>query len=139
MDVGFIAEIEVPNDRDEGIELKVGPLFQTESGMWQYNANLLFEKKFDAAVSSPTEIGYQWQVKYRWQPRFEYGLQGFGEMGKWDDWEPADEQSHKAGPAVFGKVHLSDRTALKYNAAWLLGLSDGAPDNTFRLQVELEF
>jgi hypothetical protein len=60
-------------------------------------------------------------------------------MGKWNDWAPADEQSHKAGPAIFGKVHLPEHAAIKYNAAWLFGLSNGAPDNTFRLQAELEF
>lgn len=138
-DVGFIAEVEIPHDRDEGIELKVGPLFQTETGQWQFNANILFEKKFDAAVSSSTEIGYQWQVKYRWQPTFEYGLQGFGEMGKWNDWKASEDQSHKIGPAMFGKAHISEHTAIKYNAAWLFGISDSAPDNTFRMQIELEF
>ena len=105
----------------------------------QLNGNVLFEKKFDADTSSSTEMGYQWQVKYRLKPAFEYGLQGFGEMGKWNDWEPADEQSHKAGPAIFGKTRLTQQAAICYNAAWLFGLSDAAPDNTVRFQVELEF
>ncbi|HMA11896.1 MAG TPA: hypothetical protein VKO83_08405 [Steroidobacteraceae bacterium] len=140
VDVGFITEIEVPREREEeGIELKIGPLFQTEFGKLQLNGNVLFEDHVDAAESSPTEMGYQWQVKYRWKPALEYGLQGFGELGPWDDWEPSDEQSHKAGPAVFGKFAAGSQQAIKYNAAWLIGVSDGAPDNTVRLQVEYEF
>jgi hypothetical protein len=139
VDVGFITEIEVAHDSDEGIELKVGPLFQTEFGKLQLNGNLLFEKVVDAAESSPTVMGYQYQVKYRWLPELEYGLQGFGEMGEWDHWETADEQSHKVGPALFGKFAVGERQAIKYNTAWLFGVSDGAPDNTFRLQVEYEF
>lgn len=139
VDVGLITEIEIPKDRDEGIEFKVGPLFQMESGKWQYNLNALLERKFDAAEPSDTEMGYQWQVKYRHQPAFEYGLQGFGEMGEWNDWEASDEQSHKAGPAIFGKVKMDGQTAIKYNIACLFGLSDGAPDNTLRLQAEYEF
>jgi hypothetical protein len=140
VDVGLITEIEVPREREEeGIELKVGPLFQTEFGKLQLNGNVLFEDHVDAAESSPTEMGYQWQVKYRWQPALEYGLQGFGELGPWDDWEPANEQSHKAGPAIFGKLAAGSHQAIAYNAAWLIGMSDGAPDNTFRLQVEYEF
>ena len=140
VEVGFISEIEVPKDRDdEGIELKVGPLFQTDVRKLQLNGNILFERKFDAETSSSTEMGYQWQVKYRLQPAFEYGLQGFGEMGKWNDWESREEQSHKAGPAIFGKTRLTHQTAICYNAAWLFGLSDGAPDNTIRAQVEFEF
>src|SRR5512139_3213055 len=140
VDVGLITEIEVPRERkEEGIELKLGPLFQTEFGKLQLNANVLFEDHVDAEESSETEMGYQWQAKYRWKPALEYGLQGFGEMGPWDDWAPSDEQSHKAGPAVFGKLAAGDQQAIKYNAAWLFGMSDGAPDNTFRMQVEYEF
>lgn len=140
VDVGLITEIEVPRERkEEGIELKLGPLFQTEFGKLQLNANVLFEDHVDAEESSETEMGYQWQAKYRWKPALEYGLQGFGEMGPWDDWAPSDEQSHKAGPAVFGKLAAGSQQAIKYNAAWLFGMSDGAPDNTFRMQVEYEF
>jgi hypothetical protein len=139
VDVGFITEIEAPRNHDEGIELKVGPLFQTEFGKLQLNGNLLFEKHFDAAVSGSTETSYQWQAKYRWQPAFEYGLQGFGGWGAWNDLDSSGDQSHTAGPAVFGKVALSNHQAIKYNAAWLFGLSDSAADNTVRLQVEFEF
>jgi len=139
VDVGFITEIEVARDSDEGIELKVGPLFQTDFDKLQLNGNLLFEKVFDAVVSSPTVAGYQYQVKYRWQPELEYGLQGFGEMGEWDHWDASEDQLHKVGPAIFGKFALGNRQAIKYNAAWLFGLTDATPDNTFRLQVEFEF
>jgi len=139
VDVGLITEIEVPSNRDEGTELKVGPLFQTEFGKLQLNANILFEKRFNAAVSSSTETGYQWQAKYRWLPAFEYGLQGFGGTGPWNDLDVSRDQSHKLGPAIFGKFHVGDRQFIKYNAAWLFGVSDAAPDNTFRMQVEYEF
>ncbi len=140
VDVGLVIEVEIPRDRDEeGIELKVGPLFQTEFGKLQLNGNILFEKHFDAAVSSPTQAGYQWQAKYRWQPSLEYGLQGFGDMGAWDDWDAASEQSHKMGPALFGRFSAGSHQAIKYNAAWLFGLTDATADNTFRLQVEYEF
>lgn len=139
VDVGLITEIEVPSNRDEGTELKVGPLFQTEFGKLQLNANILFEKRFNAAVSTPTETGYQWQAKYRWLPAFEYGLQGFGGTGPWNDLDASGNQSHKLGPAIFGKFHAGDRQFIKYNAAWLFGVSNAAPDNTFRMQVEYEF
>lgn len=82
---------------------------------------------------------YQWQVKYRWLPQFEYGLQGFGQTGDVDKWAPAEQQVHKAGPAIFGKLPLGGREAIKYNAAWLLAASKAASDNTVRLQVEYEF
>jgi hypothetical protein len=143
LDLGLITEIEAPLSDDHApYEFKIGPLLQTEVGKVQLNGNLLFERKFGPNEEDEdyhTEMGYQWQLKYRWQPRFEFGMQGFGDMGKWNDWEPSDEQSHKLGPAVFGKIGMGGKQAVKYNAAWLVGVSDAAPDNNFRMQVEYEF
>jgi hypothetical protein len=139
VDVGFLVEIERPMDHDEGWEVKWGPLFQTEFGKVQLNANFLFQRSYHAAEPSKMQFLYQWQAKYRWKPALEFGLQGFGEMGTYDNWSPADEQNHRMGPAVFGKLPLGGGHAIKYNAAWLLGASKAAPDNTVRLQVEYEF
>jgi hypothetical protein len=142
VDLGLIMEIEAPLNKNNPYELKLGPLFQTDFDKLQLNANLLFERKFGQEESGEhyvTEIGYQWQVKYRWLQTFEFGLQGFGEMGKWDHWEDSDEQSHKLGPAIFGKIGLGGKQAIKYNAALLFGVSDAAPDHTFRMQAEYEF
>lgn len=139
VDVGFLVEIERPTNHDEGWEVKWGPLLQTEFGKVQLNANFLFQRSYDAAEASTMQFLYQWQVKYRWKPALEFGLQGFGETGDYERWEPAEQQSHRAGPAVFGKFPLGGGHAIKYNAAWLLGASKAAPDNTLRMQVEYEF
>ena len=139
VDVGLLLEVERAQDRDEGYEVKFGPLFQTDLGRFQLNANLLFERSFDTKEKSETELGYEWQVKYRWKPLLEFGAMGFGDMGKWDNWESSSEQKHQMGPAVFGKLSLGERQALKYDAAWLWGVTDGAPKNNFRMRVEYEF
>lgn len=139
VDSGFIIEVERPKDGAEGYEARFGPLFQTDIGKLQLNGNLLFERHYRADTQERTEFGYQWQVKYRWQQQFEFGLQGFGELGKWDQWDPADQRSHRMGPAIFGKLPLGNRQAIRYNAAWLLGASTNAPRQTFRMQVEYEF
>lgn len=139
VDVGFLVEIERPMNHDEGWEVKWGPLLQTELGKVQLNANLLFQRSYHAAEPSTMQFLYQWQAKYRWKPEFEFGLQGFGENGDYDRWSPADEQTHRMGPAIFGKLPLGQRQAIKYNAAWLVGTSKAAADNTLRMQVEYEF
>ncbi len=138
-DVGFLVELERPRDHAEGWEVKWGPLFETDFEKIQLNANALFKRSYRAETRSETQFLYQWQAKYRWLPQFEFGLQGFGEMGKWNHWATADERSHRAGPAVFGKLPLGGRRAIKYNAAWLLSTSKATPDHTFRMQVEYEF
>jgi hypothetical protein len=139
VDVGFLLEIERPKNHDEGWEVKWGPLLQTDFGKVQLNANLLFKRSYDSVSPSNMQLLYQWQVKYRLLPQFEYGLQGMGEMGTYDNWAPSDAQVHKLGPAIFGKLPLGGHQAIKYNAAWLVGNSKATPDNTVRLQVEYEF
>ena len=143
VDVGVITELEAPLSANTPWEFKIGPLFQTDFGKLQLNGNLLFERAFGMTDESgepySTNFSYQWQVKYRWQPVLEIGAQGFGDMGKWNDWDSKDNQNHRVGPAVFGKFALGNHQAIRYNAAWLFGVSDAAPDNTFRMQVEYEF
>jgi len=143
VDIGLITEIEVPiNNNKEPYEFKFGPLFQTEFGRLQLNGNLLFERKFGRNETNEpqnTEFGYQWQAKYRFKPEFELGMQGMGETGAWNDWSSTSNQNHRFGPAVFGKVKLAPKQAVKYNAALLFGSSQAAPNHTLRLQVEYEF
>ncbi len=142
VDVGFITEIEAPmNNSKEPWEIKLGPLFQTEFGKLQLNGNVLFERKIggDNNDHHITEMGYQLQAKYRFKPEFEFGAQGFGEVGEWNHWASNNEQNHRLGPAIFGKLALGNKQAIKYNAAWLFGVSNFAPNNTFRMQLEYEF
>ena len=142
-ELGLITELEIPtSNKNEPYEFKFGPLLQTDFDRLQLNANLLFERKFgpnELNESRFTEIGYQWQAKYRLQPAFEFGVQAMGEMGEWDDWSSKSEQNHRIGPAAFGKVLVNSKQAIKYNVAWLFGVSNRAPNNTFRMQVEYEF
>jgi hypothetical protein len=143
MDFGLITELEAPLSDNVPWEFRFGPLFQTEFGKLQLNGNLLFERAFGKADESGepyvTNFLYQWQAKYRWKQEFEYGLQGMGELGKWNDWSKQSEQIHNAGPAVFGRFVLGQRQAIRYNAAWLFGTSNAAPKHTFRMQVEYEY
>jgi hypothetical protein len=139
VDVGFLIEIEHPQDRTEGWEVKWGPLFQTEFGKVQMNFNLLLQRSYRSDAPAETEFKYQWQAKYRWKKEFEFGLQGLGETGAWNHWAPREEQNHRIGPAVFGKIPLGGGQAIQYNAAWLLGASKAAPDHTLRMQMEYEF
>lgn len=143
VDVGFVVEVEVPRERhEEGYEIKLGPLFQADTGPVRWNANLLFERHVRAhGEEEPhrTEMGYQLQARYDFSGDFGVGAQAFGELGEWNHWAPHSEQSHRAGPAVFGRVKLGGRNIVKYNAAYLFKASDAAPDNTFRMQVEYEF
>jgi hypothetical protein len=139
LDVGFIVELERPHDRSEGNEVRFGPLFQADVDLVQLNFNPLLTNISRASEGNGTYFGYQWQAKYRWQRAFEFGVQGFGETGRWNHFAPSSEQSHRMGPAIFGKYGLGGGQGITWNAALLFGLTPGSPDGNFRLQVEYEF
>lgn len=143
VELGLITEVEAPISNAGQWEFKAGPLLQTDFGKVQLNANFLLQRKYASdggSVHSATEAKYQWQVKYRLKTEFEFGAQGFGNLGEWDKWvSNKDEENHSVGPAIFGKLVLGNRQAVKYNAAWLIGSGAGAAERTFRMQAEYEF
>lgn len=119
--------------------LEIGPVFQTEVGRVQLNANLIFEKIFNDVSPASPQLKYQWQVKYRWKPAFHFGLQGFGELGDWDQWLPGSQQSHRAGPMISGTFPLGATQAFKYEAAYLFGSTYGSPGNMFSMRLQYVF
>jgi hypothetical protein len=139
---GFVTELEAPLNAGAPWELKVGPMFQMRSGSWQWNGNVLFSRAFggpdEQGVAYATNLGYQWQAEYRRQSGLDFGMQGFGEVGAWDRWDTAANQNHRIGPALFGEMPAGGHEAFKFNAAWLFGLSQAAPQHTLRIQLERE-
>lgn len=142
VDAGLLVEFEYPNSPSAPRELRISALLQKDIDRIQLNANLYLERNIGGTQEPDdphtTGFGYQWQAKYRWLPQFEYGLQGFGETGEWNTWEPANQQIHTLGPALFGKFAIGSHH-LKYNAAWLTGRTHASATHTLRTQVEYEF
>jgi hypothetical protein len=138
-DFGLLVEIERPRDHADGYELRIGPLMQKDFGRVQANFNVLVERHFHATEPEHTKLGYEWQLRYRHRPALDFGAQGFGGVGTWNDWSALREQQHIAGPAIFGKFNLGGRQALQYDAAVLFRLTDAAPATTVRAQLEYEF
>lgn len=139
VDLGLLIEVERPQDRSEGYELRYGPLLQSQWGSVQGNLNLLFERHLQAAAPPVTEFGYQWQVRWRQNPALDWGAQGFGETGPWRHWSEHGEQSHQLGPALFGRITLVPGTALKYDVALLVGTGGNAARHAMRARLEYEF
>jgi hypothetical protein len=135
LDCSLFAELA----RDYGAGLNaitIGPLFQKEFGRLQTNLNVLFERQLGAAAEPGAAIDYQWQLKWRGDPRFEPGVQGFGTFGRTNDF--GHQTENRIGPAFFGQVLTSPRHKLKYDAAVLFGLNNNTPTTTVRFQIEYE-
>jgi hypothetical protein len=123
----------------EGNSVEFGPEFQTDVGRTQLNLNLFLERALGKDRTDPTELKYQWQVRHRWMPGLHVGLQGFGELGPWNHWATWAGQSHRAGPALFGRVGLGDRQALEWQAAFLRGSVFTRTGHMFTAQLKYAY
>jgi hypothetical protein len=135
LDLGLF--VELARDHAEGRNaVALGPMFQKELGPIQANLNVIFERQLGASAEPGAEINYEWQVKWRRDPRFEPGLQGFGTLGRTNNF--GHETEANIGPAFFGQVPVGGRNKLKYETAVLFGLNRNTPDTTVRFQIEYE-
>jgi hypothetical protein len=125
--------------RELGKQSQVGPVL---SGLGQRKN--IFPLDFVEARRGPgkphpqpgAEIDYAWQVKWRGNPGFEPGVQGFGTLGRTNEF--GHDTEHKIGPAFFSQAVLGARNKIKFDAAVLFGLNRNSPDTTVRFNLEYE-
>ena len=135
LDLGLFAELayDYPVRRSA---VALGPMFQKEIGPLQANLNVIFERELGRSAESGVAVSYEWQVKWRGNPRFEPGLQAIGTLGRTSNFRHETEAN--IGPALFGQIPTGPRNKLKYDAAVLFGVNKNTPDTTVRLQIEYE-
>jgi len=123
----------------DGDLLEFGPALQTDVGRTQLNANVFFERDLGGQRVRRTRLQYQWQAKYRWRSGWHLGVQGFGEVGVWDDVSARAQQSHRAGPVVSSTRLLGEGRALKVDAAVLKGSTFARQGTMFSLRARYVF
>lgn len=117
--------------------LEFGPLVQVDAGLSQFNANAILERELAGPSRAPVQLKLQWQWRHRVAPQWRLGLQGFSELGEWDDWLPGSRQSHRAGPAVFASFPLAGGGLLQLQGAALVGKTYGERGHMVTLRATL--
>ncbi|WP_426190993.1 hypothetical protein [Massilia sp. DWR3-1-1] len=138
-DLAIHTNIERATDGSGEVGVEYGAVLQTEVGRTQFNANLFFQRELHGKVREPTELVYQWQIKYRWSEKLQGGVQGFGEVGQWNAWLPRAQQSHRAGPVLAGAWRLGGKQELRYEAALLAGTNAATRGKTFSTRLQFVF
>lgn len=138
VDVALHSSVERDQD-DHALGFEVGPEVQTEFGPLQVNVNVFLQREVRVTPAESTELAYQWQLRYHGNAALQFGAQGFGEVGKWNDWLPRKDQSHRAGPAVFGSLPMGGRQVLRYEAAYLIGTNAAHNAKSVTMRVQYAF
>jgi hypothetical protein len=134
--VGLLAEYAHSTETGGEDKVELGALFQKDFGPNEMRLNLIAERELRSGAE--TELEYALQYRWRRSPRFEPGVELYGEFGELGDFGSLGDHRHELGPAAFGRIPLGDG-ALKYELAWLFALTDDAAAQTARFLLEYEF
>lgn len=117
----------------DAVEAKL--LLQKDIGMTTTMVNVGLEQAVGAhAGSGGPEYALLWNTRYRYSKYFQPGIELQSEFGQNPRFNQLDEQEHYIGPAAYGKIY----GPLKYQAAYLFGVSDAASQGAGRLTIEYE-
>lgn len=143
VDVALHTSLNKNTDSSRGVDFEFGPAMQTGFGRVQINTNLFLERTYRTSPATRMQMKYQWQTKYRYRPELEFGLQGFGELGDWDNWSALAQQSHRAGPMVSGSFKLGNaadsKQAIRYEASYVVGKLNARHAGVFSMRLQYAF
>ena len=94
----------------------------------------MFVREVGNGAANATNFEYAWRSKYFISRALEVGIELYGEMGEFGHVLPSNQQDHRIGPVISGKLGQS-----KYELGYLFGASDAAPNGTLKFNIEYEF
>jgi len=119
----------------EADDVETRLLLQRSQGDWAAIVNIGFDKQ--VGKNSDDDVGANLRGKLRYKlndwamPALEY----FGSFGAVDDMQGFEKQNHKIGPAV--EFALTKNTSVEIGYA--VGISENAPDHSFKLNIGYGF
>ncbi len=109
-------------------------LLEKGYGKFLHRLNLVAEHEVGADSADGFERSALWGSRYRYNKYVEPGVEWQSDFGRASDHHSFNEQSHFVGPALYGEL----APGVKYEAAYLVGVSDAAEDGAARLFLEYE-
>lgn len=136
MDVGALVAYSFAKQANVADALEVKLLMQKDVGKFTHTANIGFSQNFGTFPHLTDEAGYSflWNTHYRYSESFQPGFEIQSDLGAGTQIGYFNQQEHYMGPFVQGKLFGH----LKYQAAYLFGVTDPAAQQAMRLTLEYE-
>lgn len=141
LDFSIFAEYASARIDGEPDSVKLGLLFQKQSGKFLNTLNLYWEKPV-GRDAEPVDTGiYAWQTRYMLDPLFQPGIEIYGEVADLNHPGRFQDQDLRIGPMFAGSYNLGQiggKGKIKYEAGYLFGLTDATDDGAVRTRLEYE-
>jgi high-affinity iron transporter len=116
----------------DAVEAKL--LLEKEWGKFLHQANLGLEQEIGSHATGGPARSFNWSSRYRYNMHFEPGFEFQNDFGKGNETNNFNEQEHYLGPSAYGFITNN----IKYEAAYLFGISDAAATGATRMKLEYE-
>lgn len=134
-DVGMFVAYGIATQSHAADDVEAKLLVQKDTSEWTHLTNLVVEQAVGNNAHGGPEYSLLWNSRYRWNEHAEPGIEIQSSFGNGHTLGKYDEQSHYVGPAVYGDIY----GPLKYEVAYLFGVSKAADDGAARIKLEYEF
>lgn len=139
LDLGLYLEYEFAHEDGNNDKFETKILLEKAVGQYVNTANLIFARELGSDASNATNFEYAWSTRYLMSKSFEPGIEIYGEMGEVGHVLPSDQQDHRIGPVASGVLGGDAHSKWVYEVGYLFGVSDAAPNGTFKFVIEYEF
>jgi hypothetical protein len=115
-------------------ELELKLLLEKKTGSVLNRANIGIGQEIGSDAKGGPERSILWSSRYVYNTYFAPGFEVQSNFGKASEANNFKNQEHYAGPAAYGNIARN----MKYEAAYLFGVSNAAANSAARLLVEYE-
>lgn len=139
VDLGFYAEYARSTLHGIADGILLGPLLQKDVGRTTHTLNLFLSKQIGANQDNHgVDFSYAWQSRWNIYRPLSPAIEFYGDAGQIDRPDKFQSEQLIGGPAAVGVILLGPLGKFKYEAGYMLGLTQASPAGTFRWKLELE-
>lgn len=136
LDAGLEAKYEISHESGGADKVELFALLAKQTNQFTHVANIGIEQEVaESSRNRNPELAAKWMTRYNWKPMINPGIEYYGEYGEMSDPSDYDDQKHRLGPVLYGKLGHG----FKYELGWLFGLSKATEDHAVKFNIEYEF